>query len=482
MKGWRNALSLSKWDWMILLVASLPAFYLLGRPAIYIWDEAVYANASWDMAHGHSWLLPQQGHYNTKPPLVLWLQAICLKLFPSPEWAIRFPSAISVTGISLVLILALRRWGFDQWTRLCVVIALVAHEGFIRHHISRTGDLDAVMTFFVVIYAVIVLDAWYFKKWNLKYLICFFASVVLAFYAKSIAGWLMLGPILILWILSPMRSILWSKKFIAAGVLTVLLCGSYYIIREQLQPGFLPLVWHSEYLRIAKNIMTYHEHGFGYYFQNFHSLKFFTPWIFVVMVAMGYMLFVRKADDRKSQYVQWMVLALGYLLVISIPPVKLEWYDAPVYPFFALILGAACGEVIRLLPGRWKYLVLIPAFLLIWRKMHFIQTDSIAKHAFEYEGSMLRQLKDPRDVTVFMPVEYAEHRLQLDFYRKVFLDQKKIDVPVADQWDELKPGMQVLLRNSPWLDSLQYRFEVDTVGMWSGLGYELKLGAEKSEK
>src|SRR6188472_3770780 len=69
-----------RWDYIAILICSIPAFYLLGTPAIYIWDEAVYANASLDMSHGHSWWLPVQAAYNTKPPLVLWMQAISLKI------------------------------------------------------------------------------------------------------------------------------------------------------------------------------------------------------------------------------------------------------------------------------------------------------------------------------------------------------------------------------------------------------------------
>ncbi|MEP6795805.1 MAG: hypothetical protein ABJB16_15870, partial [Saprospiraceae bacterium] len=69
-------IDLCRWDYITILICSVPAFYLLGSPAIYIWDEAVYANASLDMSQGHHWWVPLQAAYNTKPPLVLWLQAI----------------------------------------------------------------------------------------------------------------------------------------------------------------------------------------------------------------------------------------------------------------------------------------------------------------------------------------------------------------------------------------------------------------------
>ena len=68
-------LGLSKWDYLAIAICSVPAFYLLGTAPIYIWDEAVYANASLDIARGGSWWIPTDEMYNTKPPLVLWFQA-----------------------------------------------------------------------------------------------------------------------------------------------------------------------------------------------------------------------------------------------------------------------------------------------------------------------------------------------------------------------------------------------------------------------
>jgi len=135
-----SKIEFSRWDYTAILICSIPAFYLLGTPAIYIWDEAVYANASLDMSQGHHWWVPLQDVYNTKPPLVLWMQALFLKFIPWPEWAIRLPSALSVTGILIMVTMALKRCGFSQRTRIFVLVCFVGNEGFIRHHIARTSD------------------------------------------------------------------------------------------------------------------------------------------------------------------------------------------------------------------------------------------------------------------------------------------------------------------------------------------------------
>ncbi len=474
MKSLFPKIDLCNWDYLAILVCSVPAFYLLGTPAIYIWDEAVYANASLDMSHGHSWWVPVQAVYNTKPPLVLWMQALCLKFIPWPEWAIRLPSALSVTGILIMITLALKRWGFSQWTRILVLVCFIGNEGFIRHHIARTGDLDAVMSFFVIGYLLIVLDAIHFKQWNKKYLILFFIMVICAFYSKSIAGWMMLGPLGIVWLLSPMRKVLWSKPFILGWIFSLLICSIYYLTRESIQPGYLDLAWKSEYLRMFSNVMPWHEHGFGYYFKNFQFLHTYTPWIYVLTGTMVCTLFLKKTMPGSEHFMRWMIISLGYMILISIPADKLEWYDAPVYPFFAMILGGTAGQITEAIPHQWRLLWILPIIFIFWRKMNFISHDTHPRHEFEYEGAILRQIKDVDSVKVFMPVETPEHRLQLDFYRKFSQHRTGKEIKVLDSVENIAANDQLIISEDN-LKKIKEKFAMDTLQSWPGLGYLVRI-------
>lgn len=431
-------------DVIAIIFMSIPAFYLLGTPAIYIWDEAVYANASWDISKGGSLIVPEAGHYNTKPPLVLWLQAVCLLIFSSPEWAIRLPSALSVTGILILLAVFLKRWKFPLWCRILVMAVFVCNEGFIRHHISRTGDLDAVMTFFVTGYCLTALDAIRFERWSGKHLFYFFLFLICSFYSKSIAGWLMLGPLLVVWMLSPSRHMLADRKFIGGLIISIITCMVFYFIRESGQPGMIRLAWNSEYLRMFKNIMPWHEHGFGYYFQNFVSLRTYYPWIFLTMTAMFYFLFIIKEKSIRNEALRWIILSLGYLLVISLPAVKLEWYDAPVYPFFAMLLGVACWHTTRRY-DRLMVLWLIPVLFLWYMKMRFVRVDVEPRHPFEYPGAFLRSMDVNENTKAYMPVETPEHRLQLDFYRKVIADGSGEYIEAYEKPEQIQSGDEVIL-------------------------------------
>ena len=374
--------------------------------------------------------------------------------------------------------IALKRWGFDNWTRLLVMICFVAHEGFVRVHISRTGDLDAVMTFFVVAYSLVVLDAIYQKKWTGRHMLFFFLAVVCAFYSKSIAGWLMLAPLLLVWLLSPIRSVLFTLRFWMAGILAVGICIFYYVTRELVQPGFLDLVLHSEYQRMFKNVMPWHEHGPSYYFQNFVTLKFFTPWIYFLAASVLYALFVIKGKSTKDQLLKWTILGFGYMLVITFPAVKLEWYDAPAYPFFAMIMGVVIGLICLQIPARWRFLLFVPVLLVLWRKMDFIKHDTEPRHAFEYEGAILRQSELTASTKVFMKVQTPEHQLQLDFYRKWALEVKGLNIPVIDTVSQIQAGDQIIISQLEQLVKIQDVFEIDTIATWKGLGYTIEVKNE----
>jgi hypothetical protein len=223
------------------------------------------------------------------------------------------------------------------------------------------------------------------------------------------------------------------------------------------------------------NVMPWHEHGAGYYFRNFVTLKFFTPWIFVLATACIYTLFFLKDQNIRKQVFQWMILGFGYLLVITFPAVKLEWYDAPVYPFFALILGVVAGSFCIAIPVKWKWMLMVPVVLLLWLKIHFIEKDIAPRHPFEYEGAMLRHASVDTTTKVFMRVETPEHQLHLDFYRKVVERKTGNLVKVIDDRQDLRVGDHIIISQPDQMRFFSDQFQIDTFKVWPGLGYEIRL-------
>src|SRR5690242_955714 len=83
---------------ILILISFFPLFINLGKFPIRMWDEATYANNAIDMLSFDNPLvvehMGQPDMYNTKPPLVIWLQAAAMKIFGINEWSVRMPSAM----------------------------------------------------------------------------------------------------------------------------------------------------------------------------------------------------------------------------------------------------------------------------------------------------------------------------------------------------------------------------------------------------
>ena len=288
----------------------------------------------------------------------------------------------------------------------------------------------------------------------------------------------MLGPLSIVWLLSPLRRVLGTFSFWLGALFSAVICLLYYFLRESYQPGYIAITWFSEYLRMFENVMPWHEHPFSFYFKNFHQLKFYTPWIFALLLSIGFILLLLKRNISQQHALRWTILSLGYLLIISLPAVKLEWYDSPVYPFFALILGVTAGYFTQKLPVSLRLILLLPIAFILFRKMSFISHNTLPREPLEYEGYMLRESKSNNAIKVFMPVETSEHRLQLDFYKKLREMETGQSIEVLDSTSQIETGDELVI-NHPHLSGVNQQFEVDTLQYWEKYGALIKVAGKK---
>ena len=137
-----------------LLYSVLTQFYGLGELPIVQWDESRLAVNAAEMYQTQEYLVTTYEHqpdlYNTKPPLMIWLQVLSIKFFGLTEWAIRFPSALAgLFTIWLVGLIVFRKTQSVLSTCLAMLI-LTTSDGLIQLHGSMTGDYDALLVFFLL--------------------------------------------------------------------------------------------------------------------------------------------------------------------------------------------------------------------------------------------------------------------------------------------------------------------------------------------
>ena len=87
-----------------LLVAGV-YFYTATNRAILDDGDALYSHISQQMVRGGDWITPYANgvRFLDKPPVLFWATALAFRVFGFTEFAARFPAALAVLGISLLL-------------------------------------------------------------------------------------------------------------------------------------------------------------------------------------------------------------------------------------------------------------------------------------------------------------------------------------------------------------------------------------------
>src|SRR5689334_17852103 len=96
-KSWANV----SWPVGVVALAASIIFWRLGEHPIYWWDEARIGLNSLEMVKHPGLIVRYNGApelWNTKPPLVVWLNALSMSVFGINEWAIRLPAALAAVG------------------------------------------------------------------------------------------------------------------------------------------------------------------------------------------------------------------------------------------------------------------------------------------------------------------------------------------------------------------------------------------------
>jgi 4-amino-4-deoxy-L-arabinose transferase-like glycosyltransferase len=140
---------------------------------------------------------------------------------------------------------------------------------------------------------------------------------------------------------------------------------SFYLLREQYNPGYLQAVWNNELGGRFGSPLEEHHGPFTFYLHRLATLTF-VPWIYFLPLAfwLGH-----RHGGREGRLILFLSLALLFFyLVISLAGTKLFWYDAPAFPLLALMAALGIDELRRQLVldrshARWLSLLLLFALL-----------------------------------------------------------------------------------------------------------------------
>lgn len=332
-------------DVLIGAIAYFVFFNQLGHLPINNWDEGIYATNVIEMKHNgifmvkYFWGSPEM--WGTQPPLVAWLQLISAYVFGFNELGYRVPSALAgFFTVILIVRFAHKELGnrFIGYFAACV---LMTTTGYVSYHVTRTGDFDSLMIFFVFSYTI------YFYKFikyeKTKYFYITLLCLICAYFSKSVAGLIFLLPLLIFTAYSRKLKFVFTNKELYIGIFSFLVITvSYYLFRENVNPGYIKTAWNNE---VATRMLVSNEGHFGPFYIYFPILykSQFVPW-FVFFPLTVLLMFARKEYRHISAFLSISIFC--YLCVICFSQTKIHWYTAPLFPYLALIIGIGMSIVL----------------------------------------------------------------------------------------------------------------------------------------
>jgi 4-amino-4-deoxy-L-arabinose transferase-like glycosyltransferase len=350
----RLPLRASLFDVAVLVIVSYFVLFLdLGRGAIRQWDESSLAVNALEMSLSGHWMVKSMDGrpdlINTKPPLLIWTIVGFMRLLGYNEIALRLPSALS--ALFTVFIVYFYTLGVSR-RRIVALLAgfvLLTSIGFTGEHVARTGDYDAMLVLWITLYALS-----YFKyledvdgRRRDTYLALATCGVILAVMTKGVAGILALPGLMLytVWRKQLVRLLSIPAVYVAA-LAWIIVIGGYYGLRETLGPGYLQAIVRNELTgRLLEVVPGGTERDSLYYVQALWSYRF-TPWFYMLPVC--WLLACRSREEEVRRFGVFSVTYVCcYLVIISASKTKFRWYDAPVYPVAAGVIGMGVAIVLE---------------------------------------------------------------------------------------------------------------------------------------
>lgn len=457
---------------LLLLITAVPIFGFLDNLPIRIWDESRVAVNAVEMFYGKDYLVAryegQPDMWNTKPPLILWLQVIFMHLFGPGEIAIRLPTAFSVFFTCLALLLFCKRYLKNFWLGFIAVLCLITSNGYMDYHIGRTGDYDAMLTFFTT--STCLFFYTFCETKQTKYLYWFFVALTLGVFTKGIAA-LLFTPALAIYavFVIPLRFFFKNKHFYIGLFSFFILVLSFYFARNAENDTYIKMVRENELGGRFLESQGEHPFDFWRYYNNFISMRYADRYLLIPcgMVIGGF-----SRDPRVKKFSLFVtLLAISFFIVISSSKTKLDWYDAPLYPWFAILVALFVDVFFKLLKTTpvilqslkrnvAPYLLLFILFTLpysqIWRWTYAPEERSWDRDFYQISA----YLKDAVRGNAHMHnkfVVYEEYHAHILFYLEI-LKQQKVNTGLKD-FEKIKKGDAILVSNDNTREKIKQTFK-----------------------
>ena len=448
----------------LFLVLLVLLAWRVETPVLHIWDEARLAVNAAEMLRSGDWLVTQYGGqpdlWNTKPPLLIWLQAAGLYLLGHNTLAIRLPSVAAALGTAW-LVYRFGRYGLgSRFVGTFAALILATSPGFNGTHVARFGDYDAVLCLALTAAAL----CWYRYGQRRQEAQLWLGAgwFALALLTKSAAALLIMPSLAICLLVQPAHWVFGQWRTYGAVAAAFGPLALFYVLREAAAPGYLHATWANDwYGRLSQPLATVRYPWWIY----FERLLFpgLLGWSLLLPVGSWLGSFAHRAAPPKVRFARFASLYVAvFLVVVSVARTRLVWYSAPVYPVAALLCALGLEQLTRQALHHWRWprpvviglLVLAPvgagAALLHheWRRWQSEKTDPTLRYGYQtplFAAAAARR-------TSFTILREAQNNAVLDFYVAASRQQgvpPTVLIAHDSTLRQLRPGQHILICPEP---------------------------------
>jgi 4-amino-4-deoxy-L-arabinose transferase-like glycosyltransferase len=343
---------------LLLLLSALILLLRNSAVPMLLWDESRNANNALEMSrNGHllvTYFAGLPDHWNTKPPLLIWFMALFLRLGLPPLLAVRLPSILAATATVLLVFVFCRNCLRDRLAGLLAGLTLLAAPLFVGWHAGRTADYDSFVTCFTLIYT---LSFWQYieaqGRTRTRWIVIAGLAVVLSVLTKGVGGVLALPGLFLYAIFRrQLRKVLLDPRLWLTLIAIVIICGSYYRLREHYDAGYLHAVWVNEFT--GRYLAVNEDHSGGPLYYVWDLAIRFEPGLFLLPLAA--IPFFHSDRRRRSVVLLCLLTSAALFAVLTKSQTKVFWYLAPATPLLALAEGIGISDGLTWLRARQQKL------------------------------------------------------------------------------------------------------------------------------
>jgi 4-amino-4-deoxy-L-arabinose transferase-like glycosyltransferase len=451
----------------LLLFSYFALFNRLGTEPMHLWDESSYALNALEMRERGNpvevYLFGKPDLYNSKPPLAIWCMAMSVRVLGFNELAVRLPSAMFGLFSAILLFIAGYKVSKDPFAALFASLVLVSSVGFIGEHIARTGDTDCILAFWILAQSLSLFLYAENEDAKKQKQLLFLTAVLVSCgcLTKGIAGLTAL-PGLFIWLLfkRKLKQTFLSPALYAGIGLFIILVPGYYMLRNMLNPGYLQAVWNFEIGgRLNQQEYLNPEYRpFYYFYQAMLDDKRLLTWIYVLPVAIG-IIFLAPVGRIKELGLFLICALAGVSFSLGLSSTKLFWYDAPLYPLIAGVIGIAW----IILCQRFRIFGFVLFVLVLYTPYKTVVASTLYYEAPSHFREFIRSVRDAGYKRDSILIINAEGNFPLDFYAKQDEMKGYYSKLVFPNDSALQPGTMIITAKYAREVDMNQKFVLDTL-------------------